>query len=349
MKGICVLLFSIGITVMVFPQKNSDLPYSDHERCEKCIRFVFYNLENLFDARHDSLKADLDFTPEGKNHWTYSHYLHKLTNICKTIVAIGGWDPPELIGVAEIENEAVLRKLVYDTPLSKFRYGYIHYESPDVRGVDVALLYLKDRFKVLKSSPVAIRMVQDTGFKTRDILYVKGIINSFDTLHLFINHWPSSFGGFMDSKPRRDFVAGVLRMKVDSILSADPNANILIAGDFNDECTDESIGLHLNANGDTTWNSSNLIDLMAFIMPDKIGSHKYAGRWRNIDQIIVTQALYKGRSKLKVDRGRAFIFSPDFLLEEDKLGKKPYRTFLGPRYIGGFSDHLPVYTDIICR
>ena len=323
--------------------------YNNSERCEKCTRFVFYNLENLFDTHHDSLKSDMDFTPEGKNHWTYSHYLHKISNVYKTFLAMGGWEPPELIGVAEIENEAVLKKLIYDTPLKKFRYGYIHYESPDARGVDVALLYRKEHFKVIKSSPIGIIMLQDTGFKTRDILYVKGTLGNCDTLHLFINHWPSSYGGFMNSKPRRDFVAGVLRKKVDSLLSVNPLANILIAGDLNDEYTDESITLHLNANDDTTGNSTNLVDMMAFMTPDKIGSHKYAGRWRNIDQIIVSLSLYKGKSKLKISGGKAHIFSPEFLLEEDKLGKKPYRTFLGPRYIGGFSDHLPVYTDIICK
>ena len=310
---------------------------------------MFYNVENLFDPHHDTLKSDQDFTPEGKNHWTYSHYLHKVNNVYKTILALGGWEPPDIIGLAEIENEAVMKQLVFYSPLSKFRYGFVHYESPDARGVDVAFLYRKDRFRVLKSYPVVIRMPQDTAFKTRDILYVKGLVNKKDTLHLFINHWPSSYGGYMNSMPKRSFVAGVLRSRVDSILFLNPSANILIAGDFNDECTDLSITSVLKAGGDTASNSISLIDLMAFMNNSSIGSHKYAGRWRNIDQIIVSKPLFDGKSGMKIESGRACIFTEDFLLEEDKFGVKPFRTFLGPRYLGGFSDHLPVYVDIICR
>lgn len=348
-KYITGLILSVSIFFRAYSQHPATDFNGGGERCENCYRFMFYNVENLFDPKHDTLKSDLDFTPEGKNRWTYTRYIRKINNILKVIMALGGWEPPEMIGLAEIENEHVLRQLVYYSPLKKFNYHYIHYESPDARGVDVAFLYRKEYFRVICSVPICIRMPGDTLFKTRDVLYIRGIAGKNDTLHLFINHWPSSYGGYMNSMPKRHFVAGVVRGKVDSLLAVSPAANILIAGDFNDECSDESIINVLKASMDTVSPGNNLIDLMSLMNSSLTGSHKFAGRWSNIDQIIVSKSLFQGKHGMKILDGRAHIFKAGFLLEEDRFGEKPFRTFLGPRYIGGFSDHLPVYTDIICE
>ena len=314
-------------------------------------RLVFYNVENLFDIYDDTIKNDDEFISGGIRSWDKFKFRKKINNIYKTLISVGEWDAPEIIGLCEIENYFVLEKLINSTPLKKINYNIIHYESPDKRGIDVAMLYDSKKITPLFSSPIKIRFPFNEELKTRDILYVKALIFETDTLHLFINHWPSRYGGLMETKPKRNFVATVLRQKVDSILSTSSKANIIIMGDFNDDPEDESLSKYLRLSikiNDKKKN--NLVNLMLKTSKDNSsGSLKYKEKWNNFDQIIVSENLLNNSNDLKVDNNRAIIFNDDFLLEKDEkyMGVRPFRTYSGYKYKGGFSDHLPVYIDLV--
>ena len=313
---------------------------------------MFYNSENLFDIYNDSLTNDDEFTPEGERKWNNYRFYKKLNNLSKVIIGIGEWNPPSVIGFCEVENRFVLNKLIYETPLKNFDYKIIHFESPDRRGIDVAMLYRKSRFEPVFYCPVPIQFPDNPESKTRDILYVKGVLGGMDTVHFFVSHWPSRYGGYEDSKPRRMFVASVLRSKVDSIYNAVQNPNIIIMGDFNDEPWDESIQNELKAKSDTiSLRTDELVSLMGLLKNLKTGTNKYQAEWSVIDQLIVSGNLLRGNNPIQVSKEGARIFQSSFLLEEDEthLGYKLNRTYIGPVYHGGFSDHLPVYLDLIFR
>jgi hypothetical protein len=320
------------------------------DKKSQIVRIVFYNLENLFDPYDDTATMDDEFTAKGAKKWTYGRFQWKLNHIAKTFLAIGGWDAPAFIGMSELENRYVLNKLIYDTPLKKFSYRFIHFESPDARGVDVALLYRPGVFQVLCSNPVRIRFPDDTMMHTRDILHVKGILLSTDTIHLFVNHWPSRRGGYSESVPKRMLVARKLREAVDSLFLENPATKIVIMGDFNDEPDQPSLQEVLHATGfSSRTRSDSLVNLMIPKMHGMNGgTHKYQGKWSILDQFIVSGSLLLGQNGLRTSPGSVHIFNQGFLSEEDDrfLGTKPRRTYSGPRYVGGFSDHLPVYLDL---
>ena len=313
---------------------------------------AFYNVENLFNPQDDSLKNDDAFTPQGLYHWTYKKYVRKVNNIAKVLLAMGTWEPPDIIGLAEIEDDAVLRKLCYDSPLKEYKYRFVHYESPDRRGVDVALLYRSERVRILRSEAVPVVFPFDTTARNRDILYAVACFPNGDSLHLFVNHWTSRYGGYAPTIPKRNYYAAVVRAHADSILRVEPNANILItAGDFNDYLTDESIREVLRA-GDIDnpeHRDRTLFDLMyRFLRMQNVGTHKHEDFWGCLDQIIVSPALLDTTRPLHIIGREAHIFKADFMVEPDEKydGYKVYRTYSGPRYIGGYADHLPVYVRI---
>lgn len=316
------------------------------------INALFYNVENLFDTQDDSLKLDEEFLPDGPRYWTSKKYSQKINHIYKTLIASGEWDPPALIGLCEIENENVLKRLVYGTPLSKMDYRFIHFESPDVRGIDVALLYRKDFFHPVFTKAIRVFLKDNPDFRTRDILYVKGIFPfNGDTLHIFINHWPSRWGGQLESEYKRINAARILRKNIDSLFLHCDEPAVLIMGDFNDTPENKSLkeGLHAKEFRDTVI-SATIFNLV--INPDeRLGSYKYQGVWQQLDQIMVSGVLLNESNSLIADRNSFTIVQPDFLLSEDEknLGKKPFRTFSGYKYIGGFSDHLPVKIRLVLK
>ncbi len=314
------------------------------------FRVVFYNVENLFDIYDDTLKLDDEFTPEAMRHWDNRRFYKKLNNVYKVLINIGEWEPPAVIGLCEMENRFVLNKLVYETPLKKFGYKIIHEESPDKRGIDVAMLYRPDLFEPVNYEVIPVRFPFDTASRTRDILYVKGLVYS-DTIHFFVNHWPSKYGGLMGTEPKRAFVASLLKSKTDSLFQISDSAKILIMGDFNDAPESESISLFLKAESGTSQPEVNkLYDLMkGLYKKEKIGTHKYQGRWEVLDQFIVSGSMLNKSPGVAISPNGAHIYHPDYLLEEDEkyTGKKPFRSFTGMKYNGGFSDHLPVYVDLI--
>jgi hypothetical protein len=347
---LCALAILIAVSVQaqdtqganenktVFQQSNAS------KRDANSLRVMFYNVENLFNPNEDSITSDDEYQPGGMRGWTYNRLKRKQINIAKVVLAVGGWDPPELVGVCEVEDYSVLYGLTNDTPLKNFGYKIVHRNSPDPRGIDVALLYRPDKFKVLFSCPFSIRFPFDTASRTRDILYVKGIACKRDTVNIFVNHWPSKFGGAMTTIPKRKYVASVLRNLSDSLLADNPNANILIMGDLNDSPHDESVSKVLRAKMDSTNLAPNdLYNMLAGVgLSWKKGTIKFREEWETIDHIIVSKPLLSHTTPHGMQ-----IFDAPFLLQDDEVwfGKKPFRTYYGAKYIGGFSDHLPVFAD----
>jgi len=307
---------------------------------------MFYNTENFFDIYDDSLKNDEEFTPDGDKRWNSAKYNEKLNHIYKVVTAIGEWTPPDLIGLCEVENRLVLEELIKYTPLNKLNYEIIHYESPDNRGIDVALLYNKKQYEIIKTVPIPVVI---DGRPTRDILYAKLKSKSDDTLHIFINHWPSRWGGQINSESRRIAAASILRTTIDSLFIAEINPNILISGDFNDYPKDKSLIEYLKTRTNfETIENEELYNISFYLQEEKDQwSHKYQEEQGILDQIIVSGHLLNNK-KCYVKLENAAVYNAPFLLEKDEsaFGLKPYRTYVGFKYNGGFSDHLPVYIDI---
>ena len=314
---------------------------------EDYIRLMFYNVENFFDTVDDPAINDNDFTPGGSMRWTQSRYIEKRNNIFRVIAHVGEWDPPALVGLCEIENRGILDDLVRNTPLGKYPYSIIHKDSPDLRGIDVALLYRSDYLKCVGQQFIRVRL-NNNRTRTRDILYATLCTTKGDTLHVFVNHWPSRVGSIRQSEPGRILAASLVRQKVDSIFNSNVLANIVVTGDLNDGPSDKSLTSGLQALNDTTnAKPSALFNLSAYKTKESTGTIKYQGKWSVFDQIIVSGGLLRGT--LRTDVNRCHIFRADYLFEPDKRyqGVKPFRTYIGPRYNKGFSDHLPVYLDII--
>ncbi|HPW27502.1 MAG TPA: endonuclease, partial [Tenuifilaceae bacterium] len=321
--------------------KAQNIPATRH-------RVMFYNVENLFDPFDDSLTLDEEFTPFGDRHWTWKKMEQKLNGIYKVILAVGEYDPPVLVGLCEVENGFVLHQLVSQTPLSKFEYRVVHRESPDRRGIDVALLYRPDRFTLQEKEFVTVRFPDEPWRTTREILYVRGLLGG-DTLHVFVNHWPSKYGGELESEGGRYAAAYALKNKVDSIKIFYPDARILIMGDMNDEPESDPVargfGACLTAETACPY---DFVNLSAILKQRGQYSYKYQGVWGIIDQLIASRSMLDSRHVLYTFTGNAGVFSAPFLLEDDEryAGKRPFRTFIGFKYHGGYSDHLPVYLDL---
>ena len=302
---------------------------------------MFYNVENLFDTINHPDRKDDAFTPKGEYHWNTDKYQTKLRRIYKTIMSVKEWEELPLIGLCEIENRRVLNNLIYKTPLFQFDYKIIHKDSPDERGIDVALLYQDEYIEVKTKRFIEIRFPFDTTDKTRDILYAKTLISGKDTLHIFLNHWPSRYGGYMQTQPKRNFAAKMLAQSLDTLLNETPKANIIIAGDFNDTPDGKSIKLLKKETKNTTLKSLPLSD------SSYGGTLKYKSQWQHFDQILVSDALLD-KNGLGVAAKKLNTPKASFLIQKDKRyqGKKPFRFLRGPKYIGGYSDHLPIFIDI---
>ena len=290
------------------------------------LTLVELNCENMVDCQHDSLKDDVEWMPEGKRKWTPARYWRKLNHIGQEILSCQQEGVPDLVALVEVENDSCLFDLTRRSLLRGAGYEYLMTQSPDVRGIDVALLYQPMTFR-----PICYDYLDVTplvGMRpTRDILYVKGETLKGDTLHIFVVHAPSRFGGEKHSRPNRQIVAdrvmGVVRQ-----LSAE--AKVIIVGDFNDGATDAA--LRFMENG-----GMHNVTAKATGAHGAKATYRYQGVWQSIDHVFVSTALVDCVDK-------AFINDAPFLLEEDKKygGVKPLRTFNGYRYQRGFSDHLPL-------
>ena len=317
------------------------------------FRVMFYNVENLFDTRDDSLKNDNEFLPDGFMRWTPWKYWEKLRNITRVITAVGGMQSPALVGLCEVENDSVIFDLTHRSPLRTQEYAYLVSDSPDERGIDVALLYQRHQFRLLEHREYEVTFDKQGLRPTRNILHAVGNLVNGDTLDLFVCHFPSRSEGQRETEPQRVAAAALLREKADSLLLLREDAHILIMGDFNDHPDNKSLSLTLQAKAmGIQTDKGDLYNLFYHRMKeDDFGSYKYQGRWEVLDQFIVSGNMLMPSNRTSIVDRRANIFKAKFLFEEDSryYGKKPFRTNLGPRYLGGFSDHLPIYMDLTIR
>lgn len=336
------LLLPLLLTMCLLHVRTGAQPVEEHELR---WRIMFYNVENYFDTEDDYETEDDEFLPVGFYHWTKAKFEKKRNDIANVIEAIGYSVPPALVGLCEVENRFALEQLTQQTSLNKYEYAILHSDSPDVRGIDVALLYLPQYFTLIDS---AFHNVNNER-KTRDILYAKGILGNIDTLHVFVNHWPSKRDGEKETEAFRMEAAKTLRSKIDSILSFNQLANIIAMGDFNDLPNSRPIVEGLKARDVVdSLTHNNLYNLALPFAEQGEGSSKYKGKWQLVDMLFCSRNLIDNTNNLYCNPSDFTIFKADFLLEEDKTDKgvKPKRTLAGPRYIGGVSDHLPVYIDI---
>ena len=304
-----------------------------HSLSAQSLTIVELNCENLFDYFDDEGKDDAEYLPEATRHWTKKRYWRKLNNIAQELLSTSDEGIPDLIALCEVENDSALHDLTKRSLLRNAGYEYLMTSSPDLRGIDVALLYSPFSFAPINS--YAIRITPIEGMRpTRDILYVCGETISADTLHVFVVHAPSRYGGERYSRPFRKVVADCLCQSVDSIRNLSSDAKILIAGDFNDGAdspTLRQICQHDLRNLTKDTRGENGVR----------GSYRYQGEWECIDHVLGSTNIYD-----KVESAR--IHSPKFLLEDEKLygGFRPRRTYNGMRYQPGYSDHLPLVVRI---
>ena len=293
------------------------------------LTFVELNCENLFDYHHDEGKDDTEYLPEATRHWTKKRYWQKLNNIAQELLSCSDDGIPDLIALCEVENDSALIDLTKRSLLRNAGYEYLMTNSPDLRGIDVALLYSPYTFAPIRSYSIRVTPVEQMR-PTRDILYACGQTVSGDTLHVFVVHFPSRFGGEKYSRPFRQAAADRLCQSIDSIQAVTSEPKILIAGDFNDG--DESLIIKQIEQHD-------ILNLTKEASAPKgvHGTYRYKGQWESIDHIL-------GSPSISNKVGAAFIHALEFLLEEEKRygGYRPRRTYNGPRYQPGYSDHLPL-------
>lgn len=282
---------------------------------ELCV--VSYNVENLFHPKHDTVagieKEDLEWTPEGERRWSYSRYYRKVENIARVLTNIGEWPGVDIVGLQEVENALCVKRLC--TTLRRGEYDFVHYDGPDRRGIDVALIYKKARIDT-----IATRAIRVSELMTRDILYVCARVDKRDTMHVFVCHLPSQRGGKAESEWKRQAAKQVLQQAVDSVYGIDPNAKIIVMGDMN------SGDLRMRGLEDERMKGE--------------GTHKYQGRWTFLDHFYVSPSIDS--------ISEARIYDAEWIQETDEkyMGLKPKRTYNGFRYQNGFSDHLPIVLTI---
>jgi hypothetical protein len=301
---------------------------------------LFYNVENLFDTINDPAVNDEDFTPQGRIPWTSERFVKKEQNLAQVFSTVVSPRMPDIIGMAEVENKSVLEQLIALPSMKAGAYGIIHFDSPDERGIDVAMLYNKKTFTVTHAEPLKVTLETD---KTRDILFVTGKTTKGTELNIFINHWPSRREGAEVSEAKRMAAAAVLHQKVNELLGKNSKANILIMGDFNDNPDNKSITEGMGALPPSEpYQSNSLYDLLLPRFKAGKGSLYYKS-WDLFDQLIVSGNLLTSKSGLYCTAGDANIFSAKFLMYTNTNGEdRPNRT-IGNKYFGGYSDHLPVY------
>lgn len=298
----------------------------------------FYNIENLFDTIDDPDTLDDDFTPNTEKNWTEKRYKKKLKKVGRVISNIGYEEigyAPVLLGVAEVENETVLRDLVNSKFLENKDYDFVHFDSPDERGIDVALLYRKDRFKVLHSEAHQLHLFNEEGQRdyTRDILHVHGTLEG-NEVHILVNHWPSRRKGTELTSYKRMAAAKKNISIMENILANDPDARLIVMGDFNDDPKSESV---------KTMVATGLYNPMEILLTHSEGTSSYKDVWHLFDQIIISHNFLQGGEN-PFQFKEAAIFNPESIQEyKGRFKGLPFRTYVGKKYLGGFSDHFPVY------
>ena len=311
---------------------------SSSKQKKNITTIAFYNVENLFDIVDNPATADDDFTPKGRLKWTQKRYNIKIRKLSSVISKLGlnrSKNPPAIVGLVEVENSKVVSDLANSSYLRKHHYGYVHHDSPDERGIDVALIYNKIAFELLASETFPVYLEKESGARdyTRDILKVSGNLHG-ELVHILVNHWSSRREGVLESEPKRITAAETARGIIDTIKEKEMNPKIIIMGDFNDDPTSKSVEQYL-VKEDFYNPMKSMLD------KDKYGSLTYDGKWNLFDQIIFSNNfLVKDNLYLK----HAEVFNKRWMkTNRGKYKGSPFRTFIGPWYKGGFSDHFPVY------
>ena len=299
---------------------------------------AFYNVENLFDTINDPTVNDEEFLPGSKLDWNTEKYQNSLAQKARVLAALDSLDFPHFVGLAEIENREVLDDLVKTPALAKADYSIIHISDNDPRGIEVAAIYRKDFFKILATKALEPNLEKPESM--RHVLYVKGLIWGGDTLHIFVNHWTSRYGGKDETAPRRARYGDFLRHLSDSLLTLDPMAHIVIMGDLNDNPNDPSITAHLQAVSPNDLDAASRLFNLSLPLYEAGEGTLYYRSWDFFDQVIVSHALLNSEKPsvrtFEVVKHHWMLFNP-------KSGEpRPNRTASGGRYFGGFSDHLPV-------
>ena len=314
-KSTIIFLLSIFIPSSSFSQRTFSL--------------VEYNVENIFDTRHDEGKDDTEFLPDATRHWTQKRYWKKLSQISKAILSTVDDGIPDLVALCEVENDQVLHDLTKRSLLRNAGYEYVMTQSPDARGVDVALMYSPFSFSLIRSYGLRVPTIE--GMRpTRDILYACGELQSGDILHVFVVHAPSRHGGEKASRPFRMQTAQRLIQAVDSLRALSAESKIVITGDFNDYFNSPALEyLYENGLTNVTAGAKGQYGVK--------GTYRYKGEWESLDHVLVSP-------KMSQRLDTAFIHAPLFLLEEDNTygGYLPRRTYKGMKYQKGYSDHLPL-------
>lgn len=340
MKHIFILLLSLAF-INLNAQKAQD------KDCKKNLLVMSYNVENLFDTLDTPNKIDQEFLPEGKKQWTSKRYHKKLEDLSKVISSVDKNKLPDLVALTEVETKIALDDLVQEKALKKAKYQIIHHEGPDVRGIDVALLYNLKQFNLLNTHFYPVTLEDNPQFKTREILYAKLVFKKTkDTLHIFVNHWPSRRGGQAKSEHKRFAAAQVLRHVTDSLFKTDVAPSIMIMGDFNDEPLDKSLVDVLEAKPISQVEDNHLYNLSLDQQTKDIGTYFYwkTQEWNMLDQFIVSGSLLLSDQGLQMKDKDMGILREEFFLYKNKEGvMTPSKTYGGKKYYGGYSDHLPVY------
>jgi hypothetical protein len=343
------IIFGI-ILNLIFSANFSKLNAQNTHRIA-CIGF--YNFENLFDTEDSPDTDDLQFTPAGDNHWKPEQYTRKLDRLAKVIADLGTEktpDGPAILGVAEIENRKVLEDFVQRDAVKNRHYAIVHFDSPDPRGIDVALLYQPKYFKVLSSRAIPMKQYDAEGGitrGTRDILFVSGLFDG-EPLHLLVNHWPSRSGGEKATQPFRNAAAMLCKKVVDSLQAQDPNAKVLIMGDLNDDPVSPSVKEVLNAKRDLAdVRVGAMYNTMYDYYKKGIGTLAYQDAWSLFDQIILSSGLANPQS-LGYHFFQSKVFNAPYLTQTSGQYKGyPLRTFSGNEFIDGYSDHFPVCIYVV--
>ena len=309
---------------------------------QQSMTVMFYNSENLFDTDDDPVKDDDAFTPDGDYHWNRSRYWNKLDALSKVIVAADEDQAPALVGLCEVENETVLNDLTTRSALREAGYRFVMTDSPDSRGIDVALMYRRSFFRLLSHESLRVNLRPYGGGATRDILHVTGILESLDTIDVYVCHWPSRYGGTDESEPRRMCAARVVRASVDSIFRVRRKPYVIVMGDLNDGPDAPAVRDGLVAHRFSEGRNLDDREMVTVMDPLIDGSYKYQGEWDKYDQFVVSASFLNGLGCTEMTG--VGIMTLDFLLSDDDGygGVKPFRTYNGRRYQGGYSDHLPV-------
>jgi len=311
----------------------------DLKKAKDSCAIAFYNVENLFDTRNNPHTFDDDFLPDSNKKWNENRFRKKIKKLGRVIANIGRSETqqaPVLIGLAEVENEKVLQDLIQSKFLKEENYNYIHFDSLDERGIDTALLYREDCFSVNFSKAHSFSIVNETGDKdyTRDVLHVEGVIKD-TTIHVLVNHWPSRRSGVSETAYKRMAASEKNKEVIAQIIKEDSEARIIVMGDFNDNPNNESVKNVMTC---------GLYNPMEILLTKYQGTLNYKGDWNLFDQILMSYNFLKPHSN-SFQFQTAKIYHPKEIQQyKGRFKGNPFRTYLGNKYLGGFSDHFPVYT-----